>query len=199
VTGQSDEETASLAMAKALANPLRQQILRELEIIGEATSTTLAARLGVTSGGTSYNLRVLAEHGFVEEVPERARGRERWWRLTRKSVRFPRRSDQGPELQAALAQLNQLWLTEDLATFGRFQAARSRMDQWADALPYSRGTIRVSLAELAEFFEDYLTLLRRYQRPDEDSPADARTVLTRFIAFPDPGDYLDDPLEAPDH
>ncbi len=182
------EEIATLAAAKALANPLRQRILRELEILGEATSTTLAERLGVTTGGTSYNLRILGEHGFVDEVPERSRGRERWWRLTSKGLRFPPQSEQSPGLRAAVSQLNQLWLTEDLATFGRFLASRSGMGPWSDALPYSRGSIRVSRAELADFFEAYLALLKRYQRSAEDTPGDARTIQTRFVAFPDPGE-----------
>lgn len=180
------EEIATLAAAKALANPLRQRILRELEIMGEATSTALAERLGVTTGGTSYNLRVLAEHGFIDEVPERSRGRERWWRPARKGLRFPPRSEQHPTLQAAVSELHQLWLTEDLAMFGRFQELRSTMGPWSDALPFSRGSIRVSRTELLDFFEAYLALLKRYQRSPEDTPADARTIQTRFVAFPDP-------------
>lgn len=177
---------ANLATAKALANPVRQRILRELESLGEATSTMLADRLGITTGGTSYNLRVLAEHGFVEEVPNRGQGRERWWKLSRLSTRFPVLSQQSPELRAAIEKLNALWLTEDLETFVSFQVKRERMGEWSDAMPYSRGSIRLGLDELADFFEDYLALLKRYQRDPEDTPQGARTVLTRFIAFPDP-------------
>ncbi|WP_233508109.1 ArsR/SmtB family transcription factor [Spongiactinospora gelatinilytica] len=72
-------EPAGLGTIKALANPIRQRILDHLRE-GPATSTTLAKALGITTGGTSYNLWVLAEHGLVEEVPELARGRGRWWR-----------------------------------------------------------------------------------------------------------------------
>jgi DNA-binding MarR family transcriptional regulator len=180
------ESVVDLGAAKALANPLRQRILRELRAMGEATSTTLAERLGVTTGGTSYNLRVLAEHGFVEEIPDRAHGRERWWRLVERSLRLPRQSEQSPELRTALDTLNQLWLDEDLVTFARFQEQRPGMGEWADALPYSRGTVRVNLTELESFFEDYLALLRRYQPPDDQAAADSRVVLTRFIAFPGP-------------
>ncbi|TCO65075.1 winged helix-turn-helix domain-containing protein [Actinocrispum wychmicini] len=180
------DDFVDLSTARALANPLRQRILRELGRLGEATSTTLADRLGVTTGGTSYNLRVLAEHGLVEEAPELAKGKERWWRPARKSLRFPPRGEQEPQLRAELERLNQLWLTEDMATFGEFLDSRETLGPWGDALPYSRGAIRVSLDELAEFFDAYLDLLKRFQRPDEDTPAGARTVLTRFIAFPDP-------------
>lgn len=184
--GRVTDPIADLATAKALANPVRQRILRELEIVGEATSTVLAERLGITTGGTSYNLRVLARHGLVEEVPGRGQGRERWWRLSRLSLRFPLPSRQSPELRAAIEKLNELWLAEDLETFALFQARRERLGEWSDAVPYSRGSIRLTLDELEHFFEDYLALLKRYQRDPEDTPRDARTVLTRFVAFPDP-------------
>ncbi|MER7503728.1 helix-turn-helix domain-containing protein [Nonomuraea pusilla] len=186
---------ADLPTAKALANPVRQRILRELEILGEATSTTLAGRLGITTGGTSYNLRVLAQHGFVEEVPHRGRGRERWWKLSRLSLRLPALSRQSPELRAAIEQLNELWLTEDLETFALFQARRERLGAWSDAVPYSRGSVRLSLDELENFFDDYLALLRRYQREPEATPRGARTVLTRFIAFPDPEETTEESPE----
>ncbi|MFJ6570530.1 ArsR family transcriptional regulator [Streptomyces sp. NPDC091292] len=59
---------------------------------------------------------------------------------------------------------------------------------WADAFPYSRGTIRLTVDELHEFFEAYIALLNRYKRPEAETPAAARTVLTRFLAFPAPQD-----------
>lgn len=184
--GSVTDPIVDLATAKALANPVRQRILRELEILGEATSTVLADRLGITTGGTSYNLRVLAEHGLIEEVPNRGRGRERWWKLSSLSLRFPPLSRQSSELRVAIEKLNKLWLAEDLETFALFRAQRERLGEWSDAVPYSRGSIRLSLDELKDFFEDYLALLKRYQRDPEETPPGSRTVLTRFIAFPDP-------------
>ncbi|WP_436499077.1 ArsR/SmtB family transcription factor [Actinokineospora sp. HUAS TT18] len=177
-----DPEHADVGTAKALANPVRQRILRELDIVGEATSTTLAGRLGITTGGTSYNLRVLADHGFVEEIPERSAGRERWWRKVPRDVRFGART---PEMRTAVAELGGLWFAEDVATFARFQERKDDLGEWADAVPFSRGSLRVDLADLAAFYDDYLALLKKYQQGLEKPGA--RTVLARFIAFPDPG------------
>ena len=50
--------------------------------------------------------------------------------------------------------------------------------------PYSRGTIRLTQAELREFFEEYIALLNRYKRPEAETPPGARTFLTRLLAFP---------------
>jgi DNA-binding transcriptional ArsR family regulator len=72
---------------KALAHPMRVQILRYLELHKRATVTGLAEELGETTGATSYHLRQLARHGFVEEFdadePDTGRvGRKRrWWRM----------------------------------------------------------------------------------------------------------------------
>jgi DNA-binding transcriptional ArsR family regulator len=174
-------KTASPGALKALANPLRQKILRELRLHGEATSTTLARAIGVTSGGTSYNLRILERHGFVEEVPDRARGRERWWRAARHDLRLaPANTADG---EAGIRGLLGMWITDDLQALTQL-GANIASGTLTEVLPYSRGTIQVTPAELAAFFDEYIELLKRYQRPPEDMPSDARTILTRFIALP---------------
>src|SRR3982751_379302 len=72
---------------KALAHPLRVQILRTLEVRGQVSVTSLAEELGESTGAVSYHLRQLARHGLVEEGdPEKgdqhAVGRRRrLWRM----------------------------------------------------------------------------------------------------------------------
>lgn len=77
------------AALKAMAHPLRVQILRILELRRRASVTSLADELGETTGAISYHLRQLARHGFVEdfvpddlsdETPGRGR-KQRWWRM----------------------------------------------------------------------------------------------------------------------
>ena len=53
---------------KAMAHPLRLQILRVLTLRKKVSVTSLAEELGETTGATSYHLRQLARHGFVEET-----------------------------------------------------------------------------------------------------------------------------------
>ncbi|MFF7854148.1 helix-turn-helix domain-containing protein [Streptomyces sp. NPDC007904] len=73
---------------RGLAHPLRMQLLNALRRGGPATASQLAAKLGESSGATSYHLRQLAAHGFVEDAPEHGKGRERWWRAAHEGVRF---------------------------------------------------------------------------------------------------------------
>ncbi|MFI9010753.1 ArsR/SmtB family transcription factor [Actinosynnema sp. NPDC053489] len=180
-------EISDVDELRTLAHPLRQRILRHLGQHGPATASTLAKALGESSGATSYHLRMLARHAFVEEVPERAHGRERWWRAPVQDLRSPR-SPRDPEVRTLLDQLNQLKLAADQELFADFLARRAELGEWADAVPYSRGSARLTLTELHEFFDQYLALLKRYQRPAEETPEGARHVAVRFFAFPVPDD-----------
>lgn len=181
-------EISDVEELRTLAHPLRQRILRQLGRHGPATASILGKALGESSGATSYHLRMLARHGFIEEVPERAHGRERWWRSAAQDLRFPR-APQDPEVRTLIEQLNQLKLAADQQLFASFLAGRAELGEWADVLPYSRGSLRVTLPELHEFFDEYMALLKRYQRPPQEAPAEARLVAVRFFAFPvpDPG------------
>jgi DNA-binding MarR family transcriptional regulator len=172
---------------KVLAHPMRQRILQELARDREATSTSLAGRLGVTTGSTSYNLRVLADHGFVEEIPGRGNGRERWWRPVEQDLRFPRHSEQSEAMRAAFREMTALRLADDQEALGRFLQHRDELGAWSDALPFSRGTVRLTLTELEQFFEEYLALLAKYaaRTREEAGREDERDVLAYFLAFPD--------------
>ncbi|WP_367137358.1 ArsR/SmtB family transcription factor [Saccharothrix sp. HUAS TT1] len=172
---------------RSLAHPLRQRILRHLAQHGPATASVLGKALGESSGATSYHLRALAKHAFVEEVPERAHGRERWWRAPAQDLRYPR-APEDREVRSLVQQLDELKLAADQELFASYLAGRAELGEWADVLPYSRGSVRVTLAELHEFFDEYMALLKRYQRPAEETPGGARRVAVRFFAFPVPGE-----------
>ncbi len=183
--------TPSLDGLKALAHPRRLQIMERLAMHGPATSATLARGLGLNTGATSYHLRALARFGFVEETTgdRGAHGRERWWRAVSQDLRLPPRSQQDPETRQVVDEMNRLAYASDLRLFAWLQNSQGAdVGAWMDAFPYSRGTIRLTLDELRELFEDYIALLNRYKRPAEETPPDARTVLTRFLAFPAPPD-----------
>ncbi|KAF4408824.1 ArsR/SmtB family transcription factor [Streptomyces lycii] len=86
------EEVLSLdpRSLRGLAHPLRIRLLEALREHGPATASRLAARLGESSGATSYHLRQLAAHGFVVDDPERGTGRERWWKAAHRGTKIDR-------------------------------------------------------------------------------------------------------------
>ena len=58
--------------------------------------------MGENTGTTSYHLRVLADAGIIEEVAERAHGRERWWRTIPVDLREPDYDSLSPADRSAL-------------------------------------------------------------------------------------------------
>ena len=73
---------------RALAHPLRVKIYDILSQYGPQTASSLAERLGESSGSTSYHLRALAKHDLIREAEDRGTGRERWWERPLGGVTF---------------------------------------------------------------------------------------------------------------
>jgi len=106
---------------KALAHPLRMAMYDYLSEHGSATASQLGRHLGESSGQTSYHLRQLEKHGFVEDDPAHARGRDRWWRTVgyslegRDLLRDPRTADAAQALLhgvvAERAKVLERWLS----------------------------------------------------------------------------------------
>lgn len=172
---------------RLLAQPVRLRIQAQLQH-GPANATALARALGESTGLTSHHLRQLAKHGFIEEVPELARGRERWWRLARVDWRVPPREEQDPEMRALMDEILRLELAADVRAFASAQLEQDNAagEPWVDQLPYSRGVIYVTADELNEFFEEYIRLLNRYKPADDRTAPGARPVVTSFMAYPAP-------------
>lgn len=193
VDRSSPREVGDPGSLKALGHPLRQQILRRLQRSGPATATSLAAELGQNTGATSYHLRQLAAYGFVEEVPERARGRERWWQAPPQDIRFLPRSELTEEARVAFDQMTELDAAADEEALNRFLRHRDDLGPWGDAFLFSRSALRLSPEELSGFWQDYLALVLRHRadEPGEQaagepgSTPDDRRILVRFLAFPD--------------
>src|SRR5271156_3155401 len=66
---------------RALAHPLRWQLIDLIGSETTATATRCAEVLGESVASCSYHLGMLAKYGYIEEVPERG-GREKPWQLT---------------------------------------------------------------------------------------------------------------------
>ncbi|WP_205718514.1 winged helix-turn-helix domain-containing protein [Actinomadura sp. WMMA1423] len=168
---------------KALSHPLRRRILHRLRMHGPATSTTIGEALGANTGTTSYHLRQLERYGFIEEIPERSGGRERWWRRTEghRDVRAPHPGSLRPEDRPVLAELMRIGHAEDIGLLAGLPAAYERDPAWARL---SRGFAHMTEEGLAEFFEAYIRLLHEHAHRREDAPPGARPVHIRLFTLP---------------
>lgn len=163
---------------KAMANPRRARMLTELGKRGEANSTTIAEALGENTGTTSYHLRILADAGIIEEMPERSVGRERWYRTVPTDRRAPEYDSLSDEDKAAWTDLR---IPGEMHLARRVAAEYKEHGKW---LQFSRGQAYYTVEDLEAMFEEYIGLLNKYGRLKEDAPPEARPLHTRFFAIP---------------
>jgi DNA-binding transcriptional ArsR family regulator len=170
---------------KALAHPLRQRMLYHLAFAGPSSATSLASAFGESTGSTSYHLRQLARYGFIEEERERSRGRERWWRLVPLDLRdLPEELADTPEA----GRLGRIRFERDRTLVDRYLAHRHRFGAFAEAAMFSSSATHLTEEELRRFTEEYVAFLKRWWRPPEERPPDARPIAALFYAFPWPGE-----------
>jgi len=165
--------------------------LRLLELLreGPATATQLGRRLGESSGSTSYHLRVLAKHGFVEDDEGHPGGRERWWRRVDEGMTIVTSSPADePEYEAAVAQLREVFLQRDERALAAFFASRSGDEAWAQAAFIGGWTIYATAEEIAELTRTLLETIDVLRRSPEDRPPGARRVYVTWRALPQPGE-----------
>lgn len=175
---------------KALAHPVRMRMLGMLRIDGPATATKLAERLGLTSGATSYHLRQLAQHGFIEDEPTASR-RDRWWRARHGSTSFRDKAAEGEKLEAGAAfmQAALSWqvgaMQQALQEFSELPVA------WRKASTTSDFTIALTPEAAQKLTASIQKLLwdamREGPAPGEPIPTGAELFTVMLHAFPFPG------------
>jgi DNA-binding transcriptional ArsR family regulator len=174
---------------RALAHPLRGKLLAALRLDGPATASMLARRYGESSGATSYHLRMLARYGFVEDDPDHAGGRERWWRAAHELTEwFPAaflRAEPG-EAEAA-----RQFLRRVLGDYARWQARwidelEDWSAEWQDAAELSDLAMRLTPGQLNALKEELLATVFRYRQAGPDGD-DAERVVVLLHAFPQAG------------
>lgn len=167
---------------KALAHPLRVQILGVLRDDDRATATTLAARLSETTGATSYHLRQLARHGFIEEVA--AAGRERWWRLAMSSIHvtgFEFLAD--PDTREAAAFLLREIVADRTRLLAHWYATATEWPaEWQAASSDADARLALSPEQARALADDIAELVDRY-RLLSDNDASQRVEI-QYAVFP---------------
>ncbi|WP_406358509.1 ArsR/SmtB family transcription factor [Streptomyces sp. NBC_00658] len=170
---------------KALAHPLRQELLTRLQRHGPATSADLAAEFDEDRGATSYHLRQLARFGFIEEDTARSSGRRKYWRAVPQDVRLPH-GPTDPETAAAADEVGRQWLEGADQNLAAYLSDREAFGAFASAAMHSFGGTTLTAEELTQFGEEYIAFLSRwYREPTQASPG-SRHVSVVFHAFPTP-------------
>jgi DNA-binding transcriptional ArsR family regulator len=171
---------------RALAHPIRLELVGLLRRHGPLTATKAAGLLGESSGSTSFHLRQLAKYGLVEEAGG-GEGRERPWRATAMFTGWPDVAD-SPELAAATGLLRAVIAERYFEQLLRWLEARdSEPEVWQEAAHFGDTLLWVTAEELGELARGEQALMDRYlerQIRPELRPPGARLVTHLHIAFP---------------
>jgi DNA-binding transcriptional ArsR family regulator len=169
---------------KGLAHPLRLRLIAELNARGSATASQLGAALGESSGSTSYHLRQLHRHGFVEEDLEQGTGRERVWIPRRGGWSLPAIDLAADPSNAAAVDL--VLQAELQADQQRILDVLARADSWPRAwrdATVRRGTyVALDPERLAAMQAELNEVIDRYR--DEDPGTGARRVSVVYQLVP---------------
>jgi predicted ArsR family transcriptional regulator len=179
--------TPDATAMRALAHPVRLRLLGLLRSDGPATATSLAQRLGLNSGATSYHLRQLAAHGFVVDDPERGTGRDRWWKAAHQSTRTDdsvSATPEGREVVDAYTQAIAVVHTEMLQR--AMEEAATLPLAWRRPSTTSDWHLRLTPERAHELMKTIYELMSSWQESDEDADDTAEFVV-HLHAFPRPG------------
>lgn len=185
-----DSITPTPQQLRALTHPARLRMLGMLRVNGPATATTLALALGLNTGATSYHLRQLATHGFIEEDVERGNGRDRWWRASSASTY----TSQPPADDAEANDANDAYL-QTVATIYAEQLQRSVEElpllprAWREATTYSDWNLRLSPASAHRLLNQLQAIIKA--TPDEEGD-EAATFVVNVNGYALPGQMGED-------
>ena len=163
---------------------MRNRMLGLLRVHGPATATTLATRLGVNTGATSYHLRQLAEAGLVVEDDTRGNARDRWWKSAHQGTEFDKSQllDEEPEL--ALGFLHGIGQVYAENMFQAIDALQTQTPEWREATLISDYFFHLSAGREQQMLEEVLAVLEKYRTEDLTAP-DPRGLQAGHR--PDPG------------
>ena len=178
--------TPSPAGLKALSHPVRLRILGLLRSEGPATATTLAARLDLNTGATSYHLRQLAQHGFVADDEARGNGRDRWWKAAHQATSTapdPHPDRETRETLDAYLQSVAVIHTEQLQN--AIEERSVLPDEWRGASTFSDWNVMLTPRRARALVDALAEVLAGTDEDEGDE--DAAEFVVQISAFPRPG------------
>lgn len=162
---------------RALAHPLRLQILYHLQTTPAARATDLGNALQAPANSVSFHLRQLERYGYVErDDSPRADARERWWRTTSPTGFRVEHPEQDPAAATELAEVMRSQARDQLDTW--YDAVQVPADEWPEGEPRtSNFDVHLALTpedrdgflgELGELFERWLDRSRAGSGDDRE-------------------------------
>jgi DNA-binding transcriptional ArsR family regulator len=165
---------------RALAHPLRLDLLELLAAGGPATAAQCGRGLGASQASCSFHLRQLAKYGYVEEAEAGPDRRERRWRLV------PQRVETDARTPAVLAgELSRLVVDREVARFTDYLGRLgTEAPDWREAAGGHASMIQVTSAEAAgirQRFEEILAPFEERAAASGYQPGPGQRIVHYFM------------------
>jgi len=201
----AEDRVLDAAALKALAHPIRFQLVELLGEHGPSTASALGRQIGENSGSTSYHLRQLAAQHLIEEASELGSKRDRFWRVvpggwTLEGFDLLQHEDTRDDVQTVLDEV----LRTRLNALRRWHRDGSVWgEEWVASTLEMTARFRLTRDELRAMRDELIDVLDRYRelqagRADDPASAPEGTVPVRIQvdAYPTgdaPGSTSTDP------
>lgn len=173
---------------RALAHPLRRDLMSIIGRLGKATTADAARELGISHGLASHHLRQLAKYGFVEEAGG-GTGRQRPWRVVLQSNSVPTEGLDAETAAASQAMIT-LWLNREFEALRAWQVREASEGEWARAAYVNQSLGWLTLDELRDLGEQMQQIMSRFLNRIGDPasrPPGSRPV--RLMSWGIPADH----------
>ena len=170
---------------RALAHPVRLELLDLLQREGPLTASRCAELLDLTPKVCSYHLNLLGTYGLIEETGE-GKGRSRPWRLVVTALSYVHSPDEGESTARAADEFARTMLARDASLVEAFIARRRDLPAgWRNKATMSSNPLRLTASQLEAFGGELIEVLERYRRLSADPGRGARPVHVAMYAVPD--------------
>jgi DNA-binding transcriptional ArsR family regulator len=171
---------------RAIAHPVRNRILSELDARGSLRAADIARLLDIPANQASFHLRQLAKYGLVEEDPDAGRDRrDRVWKAVSAdglSVDL-KRLEQLPDGKAAAAVFRR-----NAASWGHLVVDRVYSSEREEGTYTSLtdSSLLLSREEAPQFAAELTELVERWAERTRGNGGDRRTYLCYAAVLPYP-------------
>lgn len=169
MTGPDPRWITDSTALRALAHPLRWQLVQLFDLEPTITATRCAELTGESVGTCSYHLNTLARYGFIEPASA-ANGREKPWRAVSDDISW-RAGGEGLDDEGAMAAvaLSDVAIDDLAGHLKSWFRRRSReQPEWVEATGFTEAVAYVTPDELADLTRDLRELARRFDERARD-------------------------------
>ena len=171
---------------RAIAHPVRNRILTELDALGPLRAADIAKLLDIAPNLASFHLRQLAKFGLVEEDPEAARDRrDRVWRRTEEadqdiSLGEVEKMPGGKAASKVFRRTKAAWGRQIVDAAFTDQRIPDRQISVAEQ------PLRLTKKEAEQLSHQLVDLVAEFKKQLPDDGAERRTYLVYQIVLPHP-------------